>query len=137
MATSSRNDDLAALLDAPTLGAAVRLFKLAYLRRALLRAGGNRRDAAAEAGIGYSTFKATLKHAAGFAMRDHVSPKREYRRSLRSTCRVEGCPNASGGPRYGYICEDHRRGLTPRQQEAARDRWRKLHPGSAPRPRSR
>ena len=84
MPTYSRNDELAAMMDAPTLGAAVRMFKLAYLRRALLRAGGNRRDAAAEAGIGYSTFKATLRHAAEFAMRDHVSPKREYRRSLRS-----------------------------------------------------
>jgi hypothetical protein len=137
MATPSRNNEVAALLDMPTLGAAVRLFKLTYLRRALLRAGGNRRDAAAEAGIGYSTFKTILRQAPEFAIRDHVSPNREHRRNLRNTCRVEGCPNASNGPRYGYICERHRRVLTPRQQEAARARWRKLHPPGASRSRSR
>jgi hypothetical protein len=45
------------------------------------------------------------------------------RRSLDMSCRVEGCPNRSRGPRAGFICDQHRNELSPDEQRAARDRW--------------
>jgi hypothetical protein len=45
------------------------------------------------------------------------------RRALDMSCRVEGCPNRSRGPRAGFICDQHRNELSPDEQRAARDRW--------------
>jgi hypothetical protein len=58
------------------------------------------------------------------------------RRALDMSCRVEGCPNRSRGPRAGFICDQHRAELSPDEQRAARDRWNarmkgKMDPSSA------
>lgn len=45
------------------------------------------------------------------------------RRTLDMSCRVEGCPNRSRGPRAGFICDQHRAELTPDEQRLARERW--------------
>lgn len=45
------------------------------------------------------------------------------RRALDMSCRVEGCPNRSRGPRAGFICDMHRAELTPEEQRAAREQW--------------
>ncbi len=45
------------------------------------------------------------------------------RRSLDMSCRVEGCPNRSRGPRAGFICDQHRAELTPDEQRTAREQW--------------
>jgi len=45
------------------------------------------------------------------------------RRALDMSCRVEGCPNRSRGPRAGFICDQHRAELSPDEQRLARDRW--------------
>ena|SRR5258708_37527153 len=44
-------------------------------------------------------------------------------RKLDMSCRVRGCKNRSGGPRWGFICEEHRKQLSKKQQQAARDTW--------------
>ena len=46
------------------------------------------------------------------------------RRTLDMSCRVEGCPNRSRGPRAGFICETHRAQLSPQEQLEARIRWK-------------
>ncbi len=53
------------------------------------------------------------------------------RRSLDMSCRVDGCPNRSRGPRAGYICDQHRAELSPEQQEAARKAWNARRKGQA------
>ena len=53
------------------------------------------------------------------------------RRSLDMSCRVEGCPNRSRGPRAGFICDQHRNELSPDEQRAARDRWNARMKGKA------
>jgi hypothetical protein len=45
------------------------------------------------------------------------------RRQLDMTCRVDGCPNRSRGPRVGFICDMHRAQLSPEEQREARERW--------------
>jgi hypothetical protein len=45
------------------------------------------------------------------------------RRALDMSCRVEGCPNRSRGPRAGFICDQHRAELAPEEQRLARERW--------------
>jgi hypothetical protein len=45
------------------------------------------------------------------------------RRPLDMRCRVEGCKNRSRGPRFGFICDEHRSKLSKRDQAAARDAW--------------
>lgn len=45
------------------------------------------------------------------------------RRTLDMSCRVEGCPNRSRGPRAGFICDQHRAELNPEEQRQARERW--------------
>jgi hypothetical protein len=63
------------------------------------------------------------------------------RRALDMSCRVEGCPNRSRGPRAGFICDQHRNELSPDEQRAARDRWNARIKGgksaaSAPEPKT-
>ena len=45
------------------------------------------------------------------------------RRPLDMSCRVEGCPNRSRGPRAGFICDQHRAELSADEQRGARERW--------------
>jgi hypothetical protein len=45
------------------------------------------------------------------------------RRKLDMRCRVGGCKNRSRGPRFGFICDDHRKRLSKKEQQAARDKW--------------
>ncbi|TMA26532.1 MAG: hypothetical protein E6J78_13370 [Deltaproteobacteria bacterium] len=45
------------------------------------------------------------------------------RRALDMSCRVEGCPNRSRGPRAGFICDQHRAELSTEEQRLARERW--------------
>src|SRR5436309_10771143 len=52
------------------------------------------------------------------------------RRSLDMSCRVEGCPNRSRGPRAGFICDLHRAQLSPDEQREARARWNSRHRGA-------
>src|SRR5215470_5156011 len=51
------------------------------------------------------------------------------RRSLDMSCRVDGCPNRSRGPRAGFICDLHRAQLSPDEQREARERWNARHRG--------
>ena len=48
-------------------------------------------------------------------------------RKLDLHCRVEGCKNMSRGPRFGFICDDHRKKLSAKEQQAARDKWKAAH----------
>ncbi len=64
-----------------------------------------------------------------------IAPKeKRARRSLDMSCRVEGCPNRSRGPRAGFICDTHRAQLTPDEQKAARTRWNQRIKGGTPAP---
>ena len=47
-------------------------------------------------------------------------------RKMNMSCRVAGCKNRSGGPRWGFMCEVHRK-LPKKQQQAARDAWKAKH----------
>jgi hypothetical protein len=51
------------------------------------------------------------------------------RRMLDMSCRVEGCPNRSRGPRAGFICDLHRAQISPEEQREARERWNARHRG--------
>jgi hypothetical protein len=42
---------------------------------------------------------------------------------LDMSCRVEGCPNRSRGPRAGFICDQHRASMPPEEWEAAREAY--------------
>ena len=48
-------------------------------------------------------------------------------RKLDMHCRVEGCKNGSRGPRFGFICDDHRKKLSAREQRDAREKWKMAH----------
>jgi len=48
-------------------------------------------------------------------------------RKLDMRCRVAGCRNRSKGPRFGFICDDHLKKLSKKQQQAARDAWKAKH----------
>lgn len=45
-------------------------------------------------------------------------------RKLDMRCRVEGCKNMSRGPRFGFICDEHQKSLSKKQQQAARDAYK-------------
>jgi hypothetical protein len=45
-------------------------------------------------------------------------------KKLDMSCRVEGCKNLSRGPRFGFICDDHRKKLSAKEQTAAREKWK-------------
>jgi hypothetical protein len=53
------------------------------------------------------------------------------RRALDMSCRVDGCPNRSRGPRAGFICDQHRSELSPDEQRRARERWNTRQKASA------
>src|SRR5690242_16230451 len=48
-------------------------------------------------------------------------------RKLDLHCRVEGCKNISRGPRFGFICDEHRKKLNAKEQQSARDKWKAAH----------
>ena len=48
-------------------------------------------------------------------------------RKLDMHCRVEGCKNDSRGPRFGFICDDHRKKLSAKEQRDARETWKMAH----------
>ena len=52
------------------------------------------------------------------------------RRQLDMSCRVDGCPNRSRGPRVGFICDLHRAQLSPDEQREARERWNARQKGA-------
>jgi len=45
------------------------------------------------------------------------------RGALDMTCRVPGCKNRSRGPRFGFICDDHRKKLGVKEQAEVRARY--------------
>ncbi len=45
-------------------------------------------------------------------------------RKLDMSCRVDGCKNQSRGPRFGFICDDHRKKLSKKDQVAAREAFK-------------
>lgn len=45
-------------------------------------------------------------------------------RKLDMHCRVEGCKNMSRGPRFGFICDEHLKALSKKQQQAAREAYK-------------
>ena len=53
------------------------------------------------------------------------------RRTLDMSCRVDGCPNRSRGPRAGFICDLHRAQLSPEEQRDTRERWNARRRGVA------
>jgi len=53
------------------------------------------------------------------------------RRTLDMSCRVDGCPNRSRGPRAGFICDLHRAQMSPEEQRETRERWNARHRGVA------
>lgn len=50
--------------------------------------------------------------------------RRSSGRKLDMSCRVDGCKNRSRGPRFGFICDDHRKKLSKKDQQAARDAFK-------------
>ena len=56
------------------------------------------------------------------------------RRALDMSCRVEGCPNRSRGPRAGFICDHHRSELSVEEQRTARERWNARQKGATQAP---
>lgn len=42
------------------------------------------------------------------------------RGALDMICRVPGCKNRSRGPRFGFICDDHRKKLSAKEQAEVR-----------------
>ena len=53
--------------------------------------------------------------------------RRGPRGPLDMQCRVEGCKNLSRGPRFGFICDDHRKTLGKKQQVEAREEYKAKH----------
>ena len=45
-------------------------------------------------------------------------------KKLDMSCRVAGCKNKSRGPRFGFICDEHRKKLSAKEQAAAREAWK-------------
>ena len=56
------------------------------------------------------------------------------RRALDMSCRVDGCPNRSRGPRAGFICDQHRAELSADEQRQTRERWNARRKGQEPAP---
>lgn len=52
-------------------------------------------------------------------------------RKLDMSCRVEACKNVSRGPRFGFICDEHRKKLSAKEQRDARDKWNATHANKA------
>lgn len=50
--------------------------------------------------------------------------RRKPRGPLDMRCRVEGCKNLSRGPRFGFICDEHLKSLSKKQQQEAREKYK-------------
>jgi hypothetical protein len=57
--------------------------------------------------------------------------RRGPRGPLDMKCRVEGCKNMSRGPRFGFICDEHRKSLGKKAQEEAREKYKAKKAASA------
>jgi hypothetical protein len=55
--------------------------------------------------------------------RGSASRRGRRRRKLDMRCRVAGCRRMSRGPRFGFICDEHRKKLSKKEQAAAREAW--------------
>lgn len=100
MARPRKNDDIfSSLID-----------RLAEAVAARLGGGGGRSSGGASAAARGNGRKAGRRSTAG--------------RKLDMSCRVAGCANQSKGPRFGFICEDHLKKLSKKDQQAARDAWK-------------
>lgn len=66
------------------------------------------------------------KNGAALTMRRR-GPSPMKGRKLDLHCRVEGCKNISRGPRFGFICDEHRKKLSAKEQQAAREKWKTAH----------
>jgi hypothetical protein len=64
-----------------------------------------------------------LKLGAPGGSKTAKATKRRTGRKLEMGCRVEGCTNQSRGPRFGFICNEHRRTLKKSEHAAARAAW--------------
>ena len=67
----------------------------------------------------------------GAAAKTAGRKRRSSGRKLDMGCRVEGCKNRSRGPRFGFICDDHRKKLSKKDQLAARDAYKAKQGGAA------
>jgi hypothetical protein len=65
----------------------------------------------------------SVQVSAGAARGVAGRPKGGRRRKLDMRCRVAGCKNLSRGPRFGFICDMHRKQLSKKEQSAAREAW--------------
>ena len=88
-----------------------------FLERVMARV--NLKDLAGKSGNGVRGRRGLAKKAAPAFQRNMI-------------CRVAGCKNRSGGPRWGYICEEHRKKLSKAEQAAAREAWNKKHEAIKP-----
>ena len=77
--------------------------------------------------IGVSAPKKGRKAAAAAAPAKAGRKSKRAGRKLDMSCRVAGCNDASRGPRFGFICDDHRKKLSKKDQLAARDAWKAQH----------
>ena len=75
----------------------------------------------------------TVAREKGAELRRAESRKRRggAGRKLDMSCRVAGCKNTSRGPRFGFICDKHRKELSAKEQQAARDKWNEAHKKAA------
>ena len=69
-------------------------------------------------------FNARIKVGGGKAGGNGGRRSARAGKKLDMTCRVAGCSNKSRGPRFGFICDDHRKKLSKKDQQAARDAWK-------------
>lgn len=53
-----------------------------------------------------------------------ISSRRKPRGPLDMNCRADGCKNKSRGPRFGFICDEHRKTLGKKQQQEAREKYK-------------
>jgi hypothetical protein len=105
---------------------AVAAFERAFIHRAIVEHGGDRRKAAAALRIGFSTLKHKL-NGAEERMRRNGTPggaNKGLRADMR--CRIDGCARRSRGPRFGWICDRHA-SLPESAKRLARERWNARH----------
>lgn len=69
-----------------------------------------------------SRVQRSVKAPAGSAKSARRGGRRAARK-LDMSCRVPGCPNLSRGPRFGFICDKHRKELSKAEQKAAREKY--------------
>lgn len=66
---------------------------------------------------------AQARGARGGAAPAKAKAGRTPKRKLDMRCRVAGCANLSRGPRFGFICDKHRKELSKAEQKAVREKY--------------